>query len=88
MNKKPRFNVGDDVVYHKGNWKWVVNAVYWDEKGDVFYYLFCNEDEDVCSTCRPDDEYVTHIIHQESDLIGIDEWRDHSEKGTCKVCCN
>jgi hypothetical protein len=88
---KPKFKKGDAVVYHEGNWKYLILGIYWNEDGKVFCHLACNDEscEDRChANGRDEVDYVHEEVMPESDLISEDEWDDHSEKGTCTVCCN
>ena len=86
MTRKPKFKVGDEVVYHAGNWKWRVVAVLKHVGGGGFtYFVTCQNDSCVCGE---DTQYDHFDLHNEADLISYDEWCDHTDKGTCKICCN
>jgi hypothetical protein len=87
--KKHKFKVNQEVVYHAGNWKYSVSQRLYDGSGDPVYLLRC-EDEDClgvqCGTDYPEGAHLS--VHDEKDLIDYDEWCDHTEKDTCKICCN
>jgi hypothetical protein len=80
---KPKFKEGQEVVYHEGNWKWIVVQVLWDKDGKVKYFLECNDDS--CNHCDYDDDYLCKGLHREKDLMDYDKWCDHTEKG-CSKC--
>ena len=88
MNK-PKFKKGDEVVYHAGNWKYIVEEVLWNKEGKVRYVLSCNEYDDVCQLADNDGEHPDHMkVMSEDALIDYETWCGHTEKDTCKICCN
>lgn len=85
-HNKPKFKKGEIVVFHEGNWKYLVMDVFWDKDGEVVYFLECAEDDDNCEKCTP--EAPHHEFMEEAELMDYDEWCDHTEKQDCKTCCN
>jgi hypothetical protein len=89
MADKPKFKIGDEVVYHAGNWKGIITSSPRNIGDEVVYAVKCNED--YCDTCsdlasRPLLDHGHVFLYREDELMEYDEWCDHVDNGGCDKC--
>lgn len=82
MSTKPKFKIDQEVIYHAGNFKYLVKDVKVFEDGRIIYTLVCNDES--CDQCQ-EDPFKEHVeFLQEDELIDYHEWCEHDD--SCKVC--
>lgn len=81
-----KFKVGQEVVYHPGNWHYEVR----EARKDGSYLLACIEDSDICEDCQEDEgkHTVRFTAEKAKDLMDYEEYTKHglNGEGECDIC--